>query len=87
MRTCLVRDEELTSIGRGSFIRHADNAARIVAECGAEFILKGFVPDGVAAFAFAGGVRGSTLDHKIVNVAMEVGVVVAAGGAKSEEVV
>lgn len=62
MRRRAVRDEELTPVGARPAIGHADGAARVVAQSGADLVVEGRVPDGGAAFAGAGGVTG--LDHE-----------------------
>lgn len=83
----LIADEELGSIGRRSFIRHAHDASSIVPQRRTEFILKVLAVDGIACLAFASGIRRATLDHEGSDVAVEVSAIVLAAGAESEEVV
>lgn len=84
MRRCAVRDEELTPVGAGPAIGHADGAARVVAQRGADLVVEGGVPDRGAAFAGAGWVAG--LDHEAWDGAVEGGGGVVGGGAEGEEV-
>lgn len=69
MRRAPIRDEELTPIRARAPIRHADYAARIMAQRSPDLVLEVCVPDRGPAFAFAAWVP--CLDHEAWDRAVE----------------
>lgn len=88
--------EELAAICRGTFIRHADYASRVVAERGTDLVFEeGLLIDGPAAFhvfeaAFreqvVGGFGSAGLEHEGWDQAVDFGRVVVALSTEGEEV-
>lgn len=82
-------DEELATVGIHALVRHADDAARIVPEGGADLVFEELVRgvvDGGGGLGF--GVRGRTagLGHEVGDQAVEGAGIVEARGAEGEEV-
>lgn len=64
-----VEDEELRCIGVFPFVGHRYDPPSVVGERAVEFVFEGFVPDGGAAAAGAGGV--AALEHESADGAVE----------------
>lgn len=77
-------DEELRGICAGSFIRHADDSARVVPQRRSDLVLEWLAPYRDAAFG--SGRRRAGLDHEGWDETVEEGAIVVAGGAEGEEV-
>ena len=81
MRSRLVADEELRAVGVRAFISHAEDATGVMSKSRLEFVFEEFPIDGFAPFALARWIRRASLDHEVVNTAVEVGAMIAATGA------
>jgi hypothetical protein len=83
------RNEELAPVRIRPFVRHADYAARIVAQRRAYFVFKELVRcvvDGCGGFGFGVRCGAASLDHEVWDEAVEGGGVVEGGGAEGEEI-
>lgn len=76
VRRLVEADEELASVGRRPLVCHAHDPSGVVSQGRSDLVLKGLLPDGLAAF----GLRrwGASLDHEIGDQPVEQGAVIVA---------
>lgn len=78
------RDEELTAVGIGSAVGHAQDSRTRVFEVGMDLVFEFLAVDGAASSAGAGGITG--LDHKVGDDAVEDDIVVVSALREGREI-